>query len=195
MRCVMRSKTTDPPSSRSGNWTLGVGFLVGIGPFYRGMKTPTACATFLGMKRALITLLWFALAFSASAQETPQTNLPRIKLQAGMFQIDTQVAQTPDQRSMGLMFRQEMPQHEGMLFVFEQPATQCFWMKNTLLPLTAAFVADDGTIVNLADMKPQTTDSHCSSKPVRFVLEMNQGWFTKKGLKAGSRLSGVAFKP
>ena len=93
------------------------------------------------------------------------------------------------------MFRKEMPQHEGMLFVFEQPAAQCFWMKNTLLPLTAAFVADDGTVVNLVDMKPQTTDSHCSEKPVRFVLEMNQGWFAKKGVKAGSRLSGVAFKP
>ncbi len=147
------------------------------------------------MKRALLTLLLSGLAFSALAQDAPQTNLPRIKLQAGMYQIDTQVAQTPDQRSIGLMFRKEMPQHEGMLFVFEQPATQCFWMKNTLLPLTAAFVADDGTIVNLADMKPQTTDSHCSEKPVRFVLEMNQGWFSKKGLKAGSRLSGVAFKP
>ena len=153
------------------------------------------CDTVTHMKRALLTLLLSGLAFSASAQDSAQTNLPRIKLQAGMFQIDTQVAQTPDQRSIGLMFRKEMPQHEGMLFVFEQPATQCFWMKNTLLPLTAAFVADDGTIVNLADMKPQTTDSHCSEKPVRFVLEMNQGWFTKKGLKAGSRLSGVAFKP
>jgi uncharacterized membrane protein (UPF0127 family) len=147
------------------------------------------------MTRALITLLWSALALTALAQDTPQTTLPRIKLQAGMYQIDTQVAQTEAQRQIGLMFRQEMPQHEGMLFVFEQPATQCFWMKNTLLPLTAAFVADDGTIVNLADMKPQTTDSHCSTKPVRFVLEMNQGWFAKKGLKAGSRLSGVAFKP
>ena len=147
------------------------------------------------MKRALLTLLFSGLACSALAQDTPQTTLPRIKLQAGMYQIDTQVAQTPDQRSMGLMFRKEMPQHEGMLFVFEQPATQCFWMKNTLLPLTAAFVADDGTIVNLVDMKPQTTDSHCSEKPVRFVLEMNQGWFAKKGLKAGSRLNGVAFKP
>jgi uncharacterized membrane protein (UPF0127 family) len=147
------------------------------------------------MKRVLITLLFSGLALAALAQDTPQTTLPRIKLQAGMYQIDTQVAQTPDQRSIGLMFRKEMPQHEGMLFVFEQPATQCFWMKNTLLPLTAAFVADDGTIVNLADMKPQTTDSHCSEKPVRFVLEMNQGWFAKKGLKAGSRLSGVAFKP
>ena len=147
------------------------------------------------MKRALLTFLFSTLAFSASAQDAPQTNLPRIKLQAGMFQIDTQVAQTPEQRSIGLMYRTDMPQHEGMLFVFEQPATQCFWMKNTLLPLTTAFVADDGTIVNLADMKPQTTDSHCSAKPVRFVLEMHQGWFAKKGLQAGSRLSGVAFKP
>jgi uncharacterized protein len=147
------------------------------------------------MKRILITFFLSTLALTATAQDTPQTTLPRIKLQAGMYQIDTQVAQTEAQRQIGLMFRQEMPQHEGMLFVFEQPATQCFWMKNTLLPLTAAFVADDGTIVNLVDMKPQTTDSHCSTKPVRFVLEMNQGWFAKKGLKAGSRLSGVAFKP
>lgn len=147
------------------------------------------------MKRSWLILLLSGLACSALSQDMPQTNLPRIKLQAGMHQIDTQVAQTPDQRSMGLMFRKDMPQHEGMLFVFEQPAKQCFWMKNTFLPLTAAFVAEDGTIVNLVDMKPQTTDSHCSEKPVRFVLEMNQGWFAKKGLKAGSRVSGAAFKP
>ena len=153
------------------------------------------CDTVTAMKRVLLTLLFSGLALVASAQDTPQTNLPRIKLQAGMYQIDTQVAQTEAQRQTGLMFRKEMPQHEGMLFVFEQPATQCFWMKNTLLPLTAAFLADDGTIVNLVDMKPQTTDSHCSEKPVRFVLEMNQGWFAKKGLKAGSRLSGAAFRP
>ena len=92
------------------------------------------------------------------------------------------------------MFRKEMPQQEGMLFVFEEPSLQCFWMKNTLLPLTAAFVADDGSIVNLADMKPQTTNSHCSTKPVRYVLEMNQGWFAKKGIKAGARLAGAPFE-
>ena len=68
-------------------------------------------------------------------------------------------------------------------------------MRNTLIPLTAAFVADDGTIVNLADMKPQSDDSHCSAKPVRFVLEMNQGWFAQRGLRAGARLTGVPFKP
>ena len=147
------------------------------------------------MKRFIQLILMALICLSATAQEGPQTNLPRIKLQLGMYQIDTQLAQTPEQRSIGLMYRAEMPTHEGMLFVFEQASTQCFWMKNTLLPLTAAFVADDGTIVNLADMKPQTTDSHCSTKPVRFVLEMHQGWFAKKGFKAGTRLSGAPFKP
>jgi uncharacterized protein len=148
------------------------------------------------MKRILRTLASLALAATllpAFAQEA-QTNLPRVKLSAGMHQIDAQVAQTPEQREIGLMFRKEMPQHEGMLFVFERPSVQCFWMMNTLLPLTAAFVADDGTIVTLADMKPLTTDSHCSDKPVRFVLEMNQGWFAKKGLKAGYKLAGEPFK-
>jgi uncharacterized protein len=129
----------------------------------------------------------------AMAQDTPQLNLPRAQLSAGMHLIDAQIARTPEQRQTGLMWRRDMPQHEGMLFVFEQPATQCFWMRNTLLPLTAAFVADDGTIVNLADMKPQTTDSHCSKEPVRYVLEMNQGWFTKKQIKAGFKLGGSPF--
>ena len=146
--------------------------------------------------RLLAAAMLLALsAATAGAQEQAQINLPRVKLQAGMHQIDAQLALTPDQRQIGLMYRAEMPQHEGMLFVFEQASPQCFWMKNTLLPLTAAFVADDGTIVNLVDMKPQTTDSHCSAKPVRFVLEMNQGWFAKKAIKAGFRLSGKPFAP
>ncbi|HEX5286653.1 MAG TPA: DUF192 domain-containing protein [Polaromonas sp.] len=136
---------------------------------------------------ALLSPLW------TSAQEVPQMNLQRIKLSAGMHLIDAQVALTPEQRQIGLMFRKDMPQHEGMIFVFEETSRQCFWMKNTLLPLTAAFVADDGTIVNMADMKPQTTDSHCSIQPVRYVLEMNQGWFVKKGIKAGSKLRGPLF--
>jgi hypothetical protein len=130
----------------------------------------------------------------AWAQDAPQMNLQRVKLTAGMHLIDAQVAFTPEQRQTGLMFRKDMPQQEGMIFVFEQATQQCFWMKNTLLPLTAAFVADDGTIVNLADMKPQTTDAHCSAQPVRYVLEMNKGWFAKKGLKAGSKLGGPMFE-
>jgi uncharacterized membrane protein (UPF0127 family) len=145
---------------------------------------------------SLLSLLHLSLLSSggtAWAQSGPQLDLSRLTLSAGMHLIQAQVASTPDQRSIGLMFRREMPANEGMLFIFEQPQTQCFWMKNTLLPLTAAFVADDGTIVNLADMKPQTTDSHCSTQPVRYVLEMHQGWFDKRGIKAGTRLSGQPF--
>ena len=121
-------------------------------------------------------------------------DLPRVQLTAGFNRIDAQVAQNEDERMVGLMFRKEMPQQEGMLFVFEQPSMQCFWMKNTLLPLTAAFIADDGTIVNLADMKPQTTDGHCSKRPVRYVLEMNQGWFARRHISAGFRLGGEPFR-
>lgn len=146
---------------------------------------------FVGVMAAVTTLL---LPGWAAAQQAPQLDLQRAKLNAGMYVIDAQLALTPQERQIGLMQRKDMPQHEGMLFVFEQIAEQCFWMKNTLLPLTAAFVADDGTIVNTADMKPETTDSHCSAKPVRYVLEMNKGWFAKKGIKSGSKLSGLMFE-
>lgn len=139
--------------------------------------------------------LALALAAALAHADEPQTNLPRVKLAAGMHLIDAQVASTHAERMTGLMHRKEMPQHEGMLFVFEQPSQQCFWMKNTLLPLSIAFLADDGTIVNIDEMAPQTLESHCSAKPVRYVLEMNKGWFARKGVKPGAKLSGGPFGP
>lgn len=146
-------------------------------------------------QRFLVCLaLSVSLCAAAQTPPPPQTDLPRVRIMAGMYQIDAQVAQTPRQREIGLMSRKEMPQTEGMIFVFDQPSTQCFWMRNTLLPLSAAFVADDGRIVNLVDMQPMTENSHCSTEPVRFVLEMNQGWFARKGIHAGSKLSGTLFK-
>ena len=149
------------------------------------------------IRRALLTLIVALATTPVLAQRadtgTPQLDLPRSELSIGMHRIDVQVASTHPQRQTGLMHRKEMPQHEGMLFVFEQPAVQCFWMKNTLIPLTAAFVADDGTIVNLADMQPLQETSHCSARPVRYVLEMNQGWFAQRHVKAGHRLGGGPF--
>ena len=150
-------------------------------------------ASFKFLKPLLILLAYSLASLNAFGQGVPQTQLPRITLNAGMHLIQAQVAQDFEQRQIGLMWRKEMPQNEGMLFVFEQAAVQCFWMRNTLLPLTAAFVMDDGTIVNLADMKPQSDESHCSKKPVRFVLEMNQGWFAKRNIQAGYKLSGPSF--
>ena len=133
------------------------------------------------------------VGFGLAQAQKPQTSLPRTALSIGMYRIDAQLATTSEQHATGLMFRTDMPQQEGMLFVFERPTQQCFWMKNTLIPLAAAFVADDGTIVNIAEMKAQALTSHCSEKPVRYVLEMNTGWFAKKGLKAGNRLQGPPF--
>ena len=127
-----------------------------------------------------------------TAQMPPaQMNLPRTHLSTGMYRIEVQVAASDMSRQIGLMNRASMPEHEGMLFVFEQPNVQCFWMRNTLIPLTAAFIDDSGTVVNLADMKPQTEDNHCSTKPVRYVLEMNKGWFDKRHIKAGSVIKSL----
>lgn len=134
------------------------------------------------------------LAATLAWADEPQLNLPRVRIGAGLHQIDAQVAASPVQRMTGLMHRKEMPANEGMLFVFEQPGQQCFWMKNTLLPLSVAFVADDGAIVNIEEMQPQTENSHCSKAPVRYVLEMNKGWFAKKGIKPGTKLVGPMFR-
>lgn len=143
---------------------------------------------------ALLLTLSSSVALSQTTGK-PQMDLPRAQLQAGMHLLQVQVASTGKQREVGLMWRKEMPIQEGMLFVFEQAAGQCFWMRNTLIPLTAAFIADDGTIVNLADMQPQSDTSHCSGQPVRFVLEMNQGWFAKRGIRAGQKIGGPYFRP
>ena len=142
--------------------------------------------------RLLSGLFAASLSLTCVAQDRPQ-KLAAIRLKTGIHNIQAEVAQTPDERAIGLMFRKTMGTNEGMLFTFEQAGTQCFWMQNTLLPLSIAFVGDDGTIVNLDDMKPQTLDSHCSAKPVRFVLEMNQGWFAKRGIKVGAKLQGAPF--
>ena len=111
-----------------------------------------------------------------------------------MHRISAEVARTPEQRAIGLMHRKSMQQHAGMIFVFDQPEPLCFWMKNTLIPLSIAFLQDDGTILNIEEMKPMKLDSHCSVRPARYALEMNAGWFAKRGLKPGDRIGGELFK-
>jgi hypothetical protein len=118
-----------------------------------------------------------------------QRALERTSLQAGMHLIRAELALDQASRARGLMFRERLGTNEGMLFVFEQAATQCFWMRNTLVPLTIAFLAEDGRIVNTADMEPKTETSHCSVEPVRFALEMERGWFAKRGIGKGERLT------
>ena len=134
----------------------------------------------------------FVLLQPAASRAQPQPPLPRVELQAGIHVIRAELAANDRTRARGLMFRERLGPSEGMLFVFASPSRQCFWMRNTLIPLSIAFIDDDGSIVNVEDMQPRTDDSHCSAKPVRYALEMEQGWFAKRGLRAGSRLTGPA---
>lgn len=162
---------------------------------------PSPLSRVAGTRRhAWLAAASFCLLTSlALAQNTPtpvgqpQLDLPRANLSIGMHRINAQLASTQSQRQTGLMHRRQMPAHEGMLFVFEDDGVQCFWMRNTLIPLTAAFIDAQGRIVNLADMQPLDESSHCSSAPVRYVLEMNQGWFAQRHIGAGHRLKGPMF--
>jgi uncharacterized membrane protein (UPF0127 family) len=117
--------------------------------------------------------------------------LPLAELGAGMYRIEAEVAATPDSRETGLMRRPMMAQQRGMVFVFPQQRAHCMWMKNTLIPLSVAFLDAEGAILNIEDMQPQSEQSHCAAGRARFALEMNLGWFAAKGIKAGARIRGV----
>ena len=127
------------------------------------------------------------------AQQGPQPRLETVELTAGMHVIKAELAITPTQQATGMMMRTEMGANEGMLFVNSDTSPRCFWMRNTLLPLSIAFIAEDGRIVNIAEMQPRSDESHCSAKPVRYALEMNKGWFARRGVHAGTRLRGGPF--
>jgi uncharacterized membrane protein (UPF0127 family) len=151
------------------------------------------------MVLAALSLCGFLMGSPTSARAQTQglagqpQQLATTTLRAGMHLITAEVARSPQEHAIGLMWRKEMPSHHGMIFVFPKSGVQCFWMKNTLLPLSIAFINDQGKVVNVDEMKPQTEDSHCSAEPVRYVLEMNTGWFAKRGIKAGSLIQGGPF--
>jgi len=131
------------------------------------------------------------LLFCSGAVLAQQAELPTTTLNAGIYLIQAEVAGTPMTRAVGLMRRKAMAQGAGMLFVFDESVGQCMWMKNTLIPLSVAFLDERGQIINIADMQPLDETSHCSSRPARFALEMNQGWFKKRGIVAGEVIQGL----
>jgi uncharacterized protein len=139
-----------------------------------------------------------AVALCLTAPAMSQ-NLPTHKLTAGIHVITAELAADDASRTRGLMHRKELAPNHGMLFMFGTAATRCMWMRNTLIPLSVAFVAEDGTIVNIADMTPHDETSHCSTRPVPFALEMTRGWFAERGIKPGMKIGrlqdiGVAQK-
>jgi len=137
------------------------------------------------MSRFLVFLLSALLSGSALAE------LPRVELTASFHRIEAEVAATQSDRMQGLMYRQQLAPNQGMLFVFPFAAGHCFWMKNTPLPLSIAFLDESGHIINIDEMAPQTEDNHCPRQPARYALEMNAGWFAAHGLKPGLQIGGL----
>jgi len=134
-------------------------------------------------------------ALFVNAAAWAQGAMPLMELSAGFHRIEADVAATDRDRQVGLMNRREMPPQRGMLFVFDHENTHCMWMRNTLLPLSVAFIDARGVIINIEDMKPQTEDNHCARVPARYALEMNVGWFAQRGIKPGTKLGGIDKAP
>jgi uncharacterized membrane protein (UPF0127 family) len=133
---------------------------------------------------------------SAAAQQMPAgakqpSEFPRAKLTAGMFVIDAAVAANDADREQGLMYRTELAPNEGMLFVFGENAVHCFWMKNTLIPLSIAFMRADGTVTDIDEMQAETTNNHCPRNNGVYALEMSKGWFSSKGITPGTKIQGL----
>jgi hypothetical protein len=143
------------------------------------------------LRRCLVLALagWGLLASVASAE------MPLVELGAGMHRIEAELAYTEPARQVGLMNRKAMPMHRGMVFVFTREAPHCMWMRNTLIPLSVAFLDREGRILNIEQMEPRTEDSHCAAAPARYALEMNRGWFAQRGIAVGDRIRGIERLP
>ena len=135
--------------------------------------------------------LRYLAAFVFAASSAAAAELPQIPLAVGSHKLVAEVAATDAQRSTGLMHRRMLPENRGMLFVFPDIAFHAMWMMNTYIPLSVAFLDRDGVIINIEDMQPHTQNSHAAAKPARYALEMNQGWFAKRGIKPGQRVEGL----
>lgn len=136
----------------------------------------------------LAALVLFACLAAAPVRAA---DLPRITLTVGTHKVTAEVAATPDQRSLGLMNRFSLQPDHGMVFVFERAEPLAFWMKNTFIPLSIAFIGADGKIINIEDMKPQSEESHWSKGPALYALEMKKGWFAERGIGPGTAVRGL----
>lgn len=148
----------------------------------------------LNLKQFTLILTVVSSIFSAPVFAQQNVGLPTIELKAGIYRIQAELADTPKAREVGLMSRTGMPTNSGMLFIFEQKAGHCFWMNNTKIPLSIAFIADDGKIVNIEEMQAETTNNHCPKAAVRYALEMNKQWFSERVIVPGTVIQGLPKK-
>ncbi len=142
------------------------------------------------MKR-LLPLIFALCLMPAFAQNA----MPQMELSIQKHALTAEVASNDANRMQGLMHRRILPENRGMLFVFPNVAHHGMWMMNTYIPLSVAFIDDAGTIINIEDMQPHTRDSHSATAPARYALEMNLGWFRKRGIKPGMKIEGLEKAP
>ena len=145
-------------------------------------------------KQFFFSLAAIVCVLSTAALAQQNIGLPTIELKAGIYRIQAELADTPKAREVGLMNRTSMPTNSGMLFIFEQKAGHCFWMNNTKIPLSIAFIADDGKIVNIEEMQAETTNNHCPKAAIRYALEMNKQWFSERVIVPGTVIQGLPRK-
>jgi uncharacterized membrane protein (UPF0127 family) len=124
-----------------------------------------------------------------------QTTFPMLELQVGGHRIDAEVAATTVLRDLGLMYRYSLPDDRGMLFVFPDARKHCMWMKDTFIPLSVAFIDDNGKIVSIVDMQPRSLTFYCAPVPVRYALEMTKAWFSKRRIGSGASFIGLENAP
>jgi uncharacterized membrane protein (UPF0127 family) len=128
-----------------------------------------------------------ALATNSYHLDRAQPKLPTMKLWLGSQELITEIARTPTQQATGMMFRTQMAENEAMLFVFPRPHQASFYMRNTLVPLSCAYIDPDGVILEIHDMKPKDeTSIEAATDQVQFVLEVKQGWFQRNNVGSGA---------
>ena len=124
-----------------------------------------------------------------------RADLPQIALTVNGHRLTAEVANTDSSRTEGLMHRRILPENRGMLFVFADVSRHAMWMMNTHVPLSVAFLDERGVIINIEDMKPHTQDAHAAAKPAKYALEMNRGWFQRRGIRPGAKVEGIERAP
>ena len=143
---------------------------------------------------SLLRVLAATVLLASAPHAAAETRLKTTTLRLGPHALKVEVVRTDEERARGLMHRQKLDRDAGMLFIFDEPAYHSMWMKNTLIPLSVAFVDAQGAILNILDMEPHTLDSHMSAGPSVYAIETNKGWFAAKKIKAGDKVAGLPKK-
>lgn len=142
-------------------------------------------------RRAALGVLAAGLLSSSAGFALADAKLRTTTIKVGSHALRVEVAATDAERQKGLMFRERLGRNDGMLFVFDEPAYHSMWMRNTLIPLSVAFVDAKGEILNVLDMEPHSPETRMAAGPASYAIETNKGWFAERGLQAGDRVTGL----